>query len=297
MQTRKVLHYDAFSSIPNKGNPAGIVLEADDLSVDSMQRIAKTVGFNETVFVLKSDIADYKLRYFTPGHEINLCGHATVGSMYCLKSLGLIGETRNNITIETNVGVLPIRFEQRHDELFVTMKQDQPMFASFNGSVKKLAASLGLSEQDIDDSLPIVYGSTGTWTLLVPVKEVESFSRMKPHNYQFPDILIEQPKTSVHPFTLKAFDNKAMMHARHFSSPFSGTVEDAVTGTASGVMGAYYLTYLDHKAEQIEFIVEQGLEIEKDGRVYVNVNRTESGMDVYISGTGVYVKEMDVSFE
>lgn len=82
MQTRKVLHYDAFSSIPNKGNPAGIVLEADDLSVEDMQRIAKTVGFNETVFVLKSDVADYKLRYFTPGHEINLCGHATVGSMF-----------------------------------------------------------------------------------------------------------------------------------------------------------------------------------------------------------------------
>lgn len=80
MRTRKVLHYDAFASNPDMGNPAGVVLHADDLDVESMQSIAKSVGFNETVFILKSDKADYRLRYFTPGHEMNLCGHATIGS-------------------------------------------------------------------------------------------------------------------------------------------------------------------------------------------------------------------------
>jgi PhzF family phenazine biosynthesis protein len=296
VQTKKVLHFDAFSSIPNKGNPAGIVLEADDLNEDAMQSIAKAVGFNETVFVMRSDVADYQLRFFSPGHEMNLCGHATIGSMFCLKKMGIIKNACDGITVETKAGILPIKFDMRNDELFVIMKQDQPKFIPFNGSVSKLAASIGISLEDIDNTLPIVYGSTGTWTLLVPIKNEEGFSRMVPDNKLFPDILTEKPRTSVHPFAFKMIDHKVIMHARHFSSPFSGTIEDAATGTASGVMGAYYLTYLDNTIDHFECTVEQGQEMEKDGRVYVYVSRTNSGMDVYVSGTGVSVQEMDIRY-
>ncbi|MCC2684448.1 MAG: phenazine biosynthesis protein PhzF family, partial [Paenibacillaceae bacterium] len=176
MGNRRVLHYDAFSSKVNKGNPAGIVLHADDLSEESMQSIAKCVGFNETVFVLQSKKADFRLKYFTPGHEINLCGHATVGSMYCLKLLGMIAHEKNKICIETNVGILPISFGTSNGELFVTMKQDRPRFIPFQGSIARLAECLGLHEEEIDPTMPIVYGNTGTWTLLVPIKRLSSFS-------------------------------------------------------------------------------------------------------------------------
>lgn len=202
MKEQKVLHYDAFSSVAHKGNPAGVVLDADHLSEESMQSIANAVGFNETVFVVRSDKADYRLRYFTPGHEMNLCGHATVGSMYCMKSMGMISEEINEVTIETNVGILPIRFEIREDGLFVTMKQDEPQFMPFHGSVKALASSMGISSDEIDETLPIVYGSTGTWTLLVPIKNLDSYGKMNPDNQEFPNVLVEKPTTSVHPFSI-----------------------------------------------------------------------------------------------
>lgn len=297
MPTIQVLHYDAFSSEPYMGNPAGVVLDADHLSEKEMQSIARSVGFNETVFVLRSSQADYKLRYFTPGHEINLCGHATMASMYCLKTRGFIGASQSAVTIETNVGILPITFNYINNELMVTMKQDHPQFVSFRGSVKQLAESIGLTEEEIDPSMPIVYGSTGTWTLLVPIRNLESFSKMKSNNDMFPEILMENPMSSVHPFGLETFKKEAMMHARHFSSPYSGTIEDAITGTASGVMGAYYLTYLDQEATNIEFIVEQGKEVHKDGQVLVNVSREQDRIDVYISGTGVYVRELQVEYD
>jgi PhzF family phenazine biosynthesis protein len=121
----------------------------------------------------------------TPGHEINLCGHATVGSMYCLKSLGIIAQEKNEIWMETNVGILPISFRISNGELFVTMKQDRPRFIPFQGSIARLAECLGLHEEEIDPSMPIVYGSTGTWTLLVPIKQLSSFSKMKPYNPLF----------------------------------------------------------------------------------------------------------------
>ena len=81
MKNVKVLCAEAFSAQPQKGNPAGVVFDADDLSDGEMQQLAKIVGFNETVFILKSALADVRLRYFTPNHEMNLCGHGTVAAI------------------------------------------------------------------------------------------------------------------------------------------------------------------------------------------------------------------------
>jgi PhzF family phenazine biosynthesis protein len=292
-----VFHYDAFSTIPGKGNPAGVVLNADHLNEVEMQQIAHKVGFNETVFILNSNSnkADLRLRYFTPGHEINLCGHATMGSLYCLKTRGLLGD-RKTIQIETNVGVLPIVFDYVDNQLTIKMKQDRPQFVSFNGDVNKLAGSMGLNKNDLDLTKPIVYGSTGAWTLLVPFKKLQRFQDMESRNKLFPDILVENPKASVHPICFEAYNNNALMHARHFSSPYSGTIEDPVTGTASGVMGAYYLTYINQELESFKFTVEQGQEIFKDGRVHVEVIRNSDNMDVFISGTAVFVKEMEIEY-
>ncbi|MGF6355907.1 PhzF family phenazine biosynthesis protein [Paenibacillus sp. 4624] len=261
-----------------------------------MQQIAHAVGFNETVFVLKSRAADVRLRYFTPGHEINLCGHATMAAMYGLKARDVL-KGKDSITIETNVGVLPIQFEQQGDTWLMEMKQDQPRFIPFQGNVEKLAKAIHLTTDDLDMTMPIVYGSTGAWTLLIPIRRLDVFVKMKPYSSQFPDILSENPKSSLHPFCFETRDADALMHARHFSSPYSGTTEDPVTGTASGVMGAYYLTYVNQEIHEVDFIVEQGHEINRDGKVQVNVRREQEGMDVRIKGTAVYVREMKVDID
>ncbi len=293
----KVFHYDAFSQHPNKGNPAGVVLDTDQLSDHDMQSIAKEVGFNETVFVVESKAADLRLRYFTPGHEINLCGHATMAAVYCLKESGRLDKI-DLINIETNIGILPIELSYgKENQIQIRMKQDNPKFIHFNGDRERLANSIGLEAIDLEEKMPIVYGSTGTWTLLIPIKNVESFRKMQPSNTLFPHILTELPKASLHPFCLQAFEPQLLMHARHFSSPFSGTIEDPVTGTASGVMGAYYLNYVNQNISKINFNVEQGQEIGRDGTVNVEVYRKDHAhMDVYISGTAVYVQDLQIEY-
>ena len=297
MRTVKVVHYDAFTTRPNKGNPAGIVLNGNELSELEMQEIARKVGFNETVFAVHSDLADIRLRYFTPGQEMDLCGHATTAIVYALKTTGVLGD-KTEITIETNAGVLPVGIDQCGDETFITMQQASPQFRAFNGSKAELAQALGIEREDIDDEMPTLYGSTGTWTLLVPVKTLDAFFKMKPNNKEFPSVLKELPRASVHPFCMAVNDPAADMHARHFSSPFSGTVEDPVTGTASGVMGAYYAEYLRNGSDaELNLVVEQGQEIGKDGRVAVCVSRNEDGYTVRIKGTAVFVKEFEVSLE
>ncbi|WP_217593927.1 PhzF family phenazine biosynthesis isomerase [Cohnella sp. GbtcB17] len=290
MQSIKVYHYDAFSSIPNKGNPAGVVFDGENLSEAQMREIAEKVGFNETAFPMTSDRADLRIRFFTPGHEINLCGHATMATLYALKTKGLLGD-KTELTIETKAGVLPIRFTSG-SELFITMRQAAPQFQAFNGSIRDLAHSMGIEEDDIETRLPTLYGSTGTWTLLVPIKGLDACKRMRPDNKVFPDVLKEMPRSSIHPFCLETYDSAAHMHARHFSSPFSGTIEDPVTGTASGVMGAYYARYIDSAASSLNLFIEQGQEIGRDGRVSVSVS--EGGKVIEVTGNAVYVKEFEV---
>ncbi|OEH93641.1 PhzF family phenazine biosynthesis protein [Bacillus solimangrovi] len=297
MKSVNVFHYDAFSNEPNKGNPAGVVLNTDSLTDKQMQEIALKVGFNETTFPVKSDVADIRLRYFTPGHEMSLCGHGTVSTIYALASKGILN--KEEITIETRAGILPIKLDRKDDEhINITMKQANPKFEQFNEAIDELAKSIGLMKDDLDLDLPIVYGSTGTWTLVIPIKELSAFKRMEPNNKLFPSILKEMPNASIHPFCLETDDETADMHARHFSSPYSGTVEDPVTGTASGVLGAYYATYINNNDdEKLNLLVEQGHEIGKKGQVKVAVSKQENDYEVEITGSAVYVKEFEVQVE
>ncbi|GAB2555324.1 PhzF family phenazine biosynthesis protein [Gracilibacillus alcaliphilus] len=138
-----VQHLDVFSAVAGKGNPAGVVLEGDLYTEKQMQTIAAKVGFNETAFVVPSNHADVWIRFFTPGHEINLCGHATMATVYALHTQGIVKQDR--LTIETNAGLLAIEITEQSSQLYIKMEQAQPVFKAFNGDREKLAQATGLT--------------------------------------------------------------------------------------------------------------------------------------------------------
>lgn len=107
----EVYHYDAFTTKPGKGNPAGIILNSEKLTTEDMQAITKKVGFNECAFPISSAIADVRIRYFTPGHETPLCGHATMASMVALIEQKKLPE-KEQYTIETLAGTLSIHVKK-----------------------------------------------------------------------------------------------------------------------------------------------------------------------------------------
>ncbi|MEW4282697.1 PhzF family phenazine biosynthesis protein [Priestia koreensis] len=291
MKEITVYHYEAFSDVPHKGNPAGVVFGGESLTDEDMQRIARQVGFNETSFPVPSLVADVRIRYFTPGHEMDLCGHATVATIFALRTHGLL-PVKEAYTIETKAGILPVRVTEVDNQLYITLQQATPQFRHFHGDRGALALAMNLTEDDLDLTLPIMYGSTGIWTLLVPIKTLASFSQMKPYNDLFPSILKDMPNASLHPFCLETVDPHTHMHARHFSSPFSGTTEDPVTGTASGVMGAYYQRYIQRTEDAVQLVIEQGLEMNRDGRVHISISPHQ---EVKMSGNAVFVKKWTIS--
>lgn len=284
----EVVRVDAFTSKPGKGNPAGVVFSGDSYSKEQMQQIAKKVGFNETVFICKSDLAALKLRYFTPGYETPLCGHATMGAIFAL----LNGQENCQLEIETAAGVLPVSYEAKGYQ--ITMQQARLKFIDFNGDRSALCQSLGIQKTDLHAKLPIKYGNTGSWTLLLPVKNEAILDTMNPTPNEFPGILKEIPKSSIHPFAVISKQDGTFT-ARHFSSPAAGTKEDSVTGTASGVMGAYALNHIYTSGERNKITVTQGKQVQSEGTVFVQVEIDATGQqEVSISGTACLNKTLEV---
>ena len=114
----RIYKYEAFTDKASMGNPAGVVFGCDNLTEDEMQKTAEKAGFNETVFLLESKEADVKMRYFTPGHEMNLCGHATIAGVKAIYE-------KNNKkikTVETLSGIINIDMEiQKTGKIFILM--------------------------------------------------------------------------------------------------------------------------------------------------------------------------------
>jgi PhzF family phenazine biosynthesis protein len=198
------------------------------------------------------------------------------------------------LTLETAAGLLPVTVEAgAAAEPIVVMAQAPARFLDCDGRHTELARVLGIAPDDLHPDWPVRYGSTGLWTLVVPVRGLDAIRRMTPRTAEFPAVLAEMPGTSIHPFCVETLDPAAQMHARHFSSPRSGTVEDPVTGTASGVLGAYYREHVAPAAAS-PLLIEQGQEVGRDRRVRVWVERRDGAWHVRVGGTGCVVREMAI---
>ncbi|MBB5183026.1 PhzF family phenazine biosynthesis protein [Catenisphaera adipataccumulans] len=110
---------DAFTKHVFSGNPAAICILDHELSDDLMQKMAIENNLSETAFALLQG-EDYQLRWFTPGGEIDLCGHATLASAYVI--LHFLDPERTEVRFHTKSGVLTVKQE---GELFA---MDLPSF-------------------------------------------------------------------------------------------------------------------------------------------------------------------------
>jgi trans-2,3-dihydro-3-hydroxyanthranilate isomerase len=97
---------DVFTDRPFAGNPLAVVFDADDLPTTALQDIAREFQLSETAFPMRSTVADYRLRIFTPIREFPFAGHPSVGTAWLLAQLRRIRTGR--VTQECGVGVLPV---------------------------------------------------------------------------------------------------------------------------------------------------------------------------------------------
>lgn len=110
---------DAFTEKVFAGNPAAICIMDKWLPDDTMQKLAVENNLSETAFAVK-EADQYHLRWFTPGGEVELCGHATLAAAYVITRF--IEPACNQVIFNTLSGLLTVK---RNDEL---LEMDFPSF-------------------------------------------------------------------------------------------------------------------------------------------------------------------------
>ncbi len=257
---------DAFTTKPNTGNRAGVVLDADHLITQEMQDIAAFAGYSETAFVLspKDQSHDIHVRYFTPTHEVPLCGHATIATHFLRATIG--HQSDYPLIAKTGAGHLPVSIFGSPEALLVKMTQGRVEFLSpFNESQRtELASALGVSMNDFAD-LPIQVVTTGHSKVMVPMLSRGTLDGLTPNNEKLKAISAEIGCNGFFPFVLEGSKQEPITYGRMFA-PAIGINEDPVTGNANGPAGAYLVHHDLIKCDQkVTYWGYQGFAIEKPG--------------------------------
>src|SRR5512135_2690023 len=131
MPSHLFMQVDAFTTTPLGGNPCAIIFDADDLNDETRLAIAREMNLSETAFVVRSDVADFGARYFTPADEIPLAGHPTIATVFALIDTGRLKLTGDLTTISLELRVGPIRVDIESQQGMVRniiMSQKPPQF-------------------------------------------------------------------------------------------------------------------------------------------------------------------------
>lgn len=284
----EVYTLNVFAETANGGNPAGVVLDADFLSSDEMQKIAKKVGFSETAFVQNSNDADYKVIFFTPDGEVDLCGHATVAVFYLLADKGIIQS--GEYTQETKAGILKV---ECRDDGVIYMNQCNPKFYEILDK-KEIADTLNIDPDDIMDDLPIQIVSTGLKDILIPIKSLKALCDIKPDFDKISHVSKKYDVIGYHLFTLET-KYGSTAHCRNFA-PLYDIPEEAATGTSNGALSCYLYKYGSVLEKNIKNLVfEQGYSMKKPSNILTDlIIYNREIVEVKVGGTGLNIEKKKV---
>lgn len=252
----------SFTQNADQGNPAGVILNADNLSDQQMLSIAKHCNFSECVFVQKSDVADFKTRFFTPTQEVDYCGHATIAVFY------LIARTENDnpkiVTQETKKGIFQITCSSNG---LVVTEQADPTVIDYQVNNQDISDLLNIPMQAIIGEPQII--STGIPKLIIPIDSLGTLFKINPDFAGIKKYCQISGARGFYPFTAEVIDVDSDFHARQFN-PLAGIDEDPITGIAAGALASYLVSH--NLSNKKSFTIEQGAIMNRFGKMYVDVS-------------------------
>lgn len=264
--TIDVLHYAAFTSDRNGGNPAGVVLDAGLLEADQMLAVAARVGYSETAFITARDDRRrrFGLRYFSPLAEVPFCGHATVATSVALAER--IGP--GDLIFDTPGGEIPVKTVADDGVVRATLTSVPTRTRQArDGEVDEALAALRWEHADLDPALPPHVAFAGNDHLVLACM---SRSRLADLAYDFDglaDVMRRHGWTTVH---LVWRERPDVFHARD-PFPVGGVVEDAATGAAAAAFGGY-LRDLGLVRAPACVTIKQGDDMGRPSRLLVEVD-------------------------
>jgi trans-2,3-dihydro-3-hydroxyanthranilate isomerase len=264
---------DAFCDRPFCGNPAVVVPQADGLSDAQMQQIAREVNCSETAFVLQPTLpeADFRLRWFTPTQEVNLCGHATIATLH-----GLARDGRYNLHpgvtqilyIETLSGVLKVLVDYKQDRPWVWLTLPGCEFEPISPDLtQQLVTALRLPHAP--NSPPVV--DSLNRDVLVAIPHLHQLQSLNPDMSALMQLGKSQNWRGMGVYTRETVESQSDVHIRFFA-PQSGIPEDPVTGSVSGPIALLLRQSVASKdSERDLWRFEQGDCLNRPGRLLIEL--------------------------
>jgi len=286
---------DAFTETLFGGNPAGVVIlpEGTDFPSDEvMVKTAAELRYSETAFIKKLNDKEFNIRYFTPAAEVDLCGHATIGSFKALLEGGYIADNANYINhtmagdlniVVTNGQVLmdmasPVKINEIADEeglveLYKIMGLDY---------ADQKAKGVTLTPQMISTGLP---------DIMMPVASQADLEAIAPDFPALSKLSERYEVVGVHAFTTDC-EEGTTCHVRNFA-PLYDIDEEAATGTSNGALTYYgFLNGFVKSGDDCRFV--QGEKMQRPSVITSHIEADGESCKIQVGGSAVMLAEGDI---
>ena len=311
MRSLPYLHLDVFTDRPLEGNQLAVFPEPRGLSTAQMQAIAREMNFSESTFIFPAEGATApgaperaRMRIFTPGSELPMAGHPTIGSTFALAAEGTIAPGTTDFVFELGVGPTPVSLEWAQGKLdFAWMTQLLPAFGATIEDRRAFAVAVGVGDGDLVPGLPVEVVSCGVPFLFVPLASRDAVDRASIDARSlarcFQNAGVEQ--LPVFFFTTDpgtASSGSAETVYSRMLAPGFGIPEDPATGGASGPLGCYLVHHEIVRSESAHRMLSlQGVAMGRPSRIHISIDAKDGGISrVRIGGRSVLVGhgELDV---
>ncbi|SEJ15775.1 phenazine biosynthesis protein PhzF family [Pseudomonas linyingensis] len=270
---------DVFTKVPFKGNPVAVVLQAEGLSTEQMQQIARWTNLSETTFVLpaSSAAADYRVRIFTPASELPFAGHPTIGTAHALLEAEVIAPRDGRLVQECAAGLIGLEVSEGGDgERWITFDLPQPAITPLDDAeVDELEAILGCAVSR--EARPRLIDVGARW-IVAQLASAAAVLACQPDMARMKLIEQKPQETGVTIFGEHAPGAPARIEVRSFA-PACGIDEDPVCGSGNGCVAAFIRDSGQTGRFGNEYRAAQGAAIGRAGllRIAIDDDRIQVG--------------------
>jgi len=262
---------DVFTSVRFKGNPVAVVLKADTLATEQMQRIANWTNLSETTFVVPSadPKADYRVRIFTPAAELPFAGHPTVGTAHALLEAGLVRPKNGTLVQECGVGQVTLNVDESRDGRWISFELPQPSAMPLaESTVAEIETILGVEVSH--QYAPCVIDAGVRW-VVAQLRDAEVVLAARPD-------LQRMASTDLHAEGVVIFGgyptgSPTQIEVRAFA-PGQRVNEYPVCGSRNGCVAAFIRHTKQTARFGAEYLASQGGVLGRAGRIRLSISES-----------------------
>jgi len=292
--------FDVFTTQRFHGNGLAVVQDADGLSDEAMQAIAREFNLSETVFLLEPGNKAYsaRMRIFTPHNELPFAGHPVVGAAAMLGEarLGEINTEEDAIVVlEAEIGAIRVG---------VRVGPNKPPFAEFDlpklpeelpdaPTSEELSMILGLtsSELGFENHKPSCFGA-GLAFIFAPVQNLAAIGKININTDAMKRLLAKE-RRQLFVYCREAIRADSAYHARMFA-PFLGVPEDPATGSAAAAFAGVIMKFDQPAGGTKNYVIEQGVEMGRPSKIHLELAVDGDLRAARIGGSVVQVSKGEI---